>query len=1172
MFKLEDIVVGARLDGVVSGESVVVVSAVWRGDDGLTVFHKSDSGALGERLFYRDDENSPTIQLVEKSRVWSFDGDGAITRLVLEAWRIKLAWFFDPYLAVHSSEITPLPHQISAVYEQMLPRLPLRYLLADDPGAGKTIMAGLLIKEQIARGDLRRCLIVTPGSLSEQWQDELLQKFNLNFRIITNELLESAASGNAFAENDLCIARLDKLARNEDVKNKLLATDWDLIICDEAHKMSATIFGGEVKESLRFKLGRELAKIARNFLLLTATPHNGKNEDFQLFLSLIDQDRFEGRTRTSNQAIEVGDVMRRLVKEELLTFEGKPLFPERRAYVANYRLSDKEAALYQAVTDYVREEFNRADALNKKRRSNVGFALTSLQRRLASSPEAIYNSLSRRRKRLEKILKEVQIQLRAEKSSFSDAVEEFDEDELTGKEVEQIEDSAVEGVSAAQTEAELEAEIETVERLEKLADETRQSGEDRKWRELSNLLQDKSAGMYDAEGLREKLIIFTEHKDTLNYLVDKIGRLLGNHGAVVSIYGGTTRDQRRKIEEEFKHNPEVKILVATDAAGEGVNLQRAHLMINYDLPWNPNRLEQRFGRIHRIGQKEVCHLWNLVANETREGDVFQRLFDKIERERQALGGKVFDVLGKLTFDEKQLRDLIVEAIRYNNSEEARSRMEETMDATFDREKLLLLLRQNALTDDVADASRIMEVREEMERAEARKLQPYFIESFFRNAFEILGGHMVKREQGRFAVLKTPFEIRNRGTREPIASKYERVCFDKKYCDVPGKPKAQLIAPGFALLDATSDLIRERYSNVLKQGTIFVDETDFGQTARLLFYVETAVQDGVSTENGTQRVISRNVSFIELQENGAAVDAGAAPYLDYRPLREEEKEPARAFLETQDWLKDDLEERVQAFVVANVASKLFSQIKEKRLKQVAKIRDAVRKRLTSEIRYWEHRYVELSNDVEEGKPNAKVNADLARRRADDLENRLRAREIELDKTSDVSARAPLIRGGALIIPRGLFDRLTDAKSEEPSTFARDVREIERIAVETVLKIERSSGFEPRDVGAENRGYDVESTIPPEKRQEGDPILRFIEVKGRRAGAATVTVTKNEILTALNKPEDYFLALVEIGDDSVKTTYLRKPFQQTPDFSAASVNYDVAKLKREAEIAYESCDPR
>ncbi len=916
MFKLEDIVVGARLDGVVSGESVVVLSATWSGSDVLTVVYKSDSGQLNERLFYRDDENSPTINLVEKSRVWSFDGDGAKTRLVLEAYRIKLAWFFDPYLAVHSSEITPLPHQISAVYEQMLPRLPLRYVLADDPGAGKTIMAGLLIKEQIARGDLRRCLIVTPGSLAEQWQDELLEKFNLHFRIITNELLESAASGNAFAENDLCVARLDKLARNEDVKNKLSATDWDLIICDEAHKMSATISGGEVKESLRFKLGRVLSNIARNFLLLTATPHNGKNEDFQLFLSLIDQDRFEGRARTSNRGIEVGDVMRRLVKEKLLTFEGKPLFPERRAYVANYKLSDQEAKLYQAVTEYAREEFNRAEALNKKRRSNVGFALTSLQRRLASSPEAIYNSLRRRRERLEKILKDVRLQLRAEKTELSDAFEDIDEDELSGEEVEKFEDNIVEGVSAAQTEAELETEIATLERLEKLADETRRSDEDRKWRELSNLLQDKSCGMYDADGLREKLIIFTEHRDTLDYLVDKIGRLLGDPNAVVSIYGGTTRDQRRKIEEEFKQNPEVKILVATDAAGEGVNLQRAHLMVNYDLPWNPNRLEQRFGRIHRIGQKQVCHLWNLVANETREGDVFQRLFEKLEIERQALGGQVFDVLGKLTFNEKSLRDLIVEAIRYDDSDEARSYMERTLDETFDREKLLNLLRQNALTDDFADFDSVMKTRVEMERTEARKLQPYFIESFFRNAFKELGGVMAAREPGRFAVLKTPFEIRNRaagiGTREPIATKYERVCFDKKYCDVQGKPKAQLIAPETALLDATSDLIRENWKGELKRGTIFVDENDFGDEARLLFYVETSVQDGVLTENGTQRAISRNVSFIELKEDGTAVDAGYAPYLDYRPLKDDEKSPARDFLETQEWLKNNLEEKVKAF--------------------------------------------------------------------------------------------------------------------------------------------------------------------------------------------------------------------------------------------------------------------
>ena len=303
-------------------------------------------------------------------------------------------------LAVHTSLVDPLPHQITAVYEAMLPRQPLRFLLADDPGAGKTIMAGLLIKELIVRGDLQRCLVVCPGSLVDQWQDELYRRFHLPFDILTNDKLEAARTGNWFLENNLVIARLDKLSRDESVQDKLKAPDcrWDLIVCDEAHKMSASFFGGEVKFTKRHKLGQMLSPLTRHFLLMTATPHNGKEEEFQLFMALIDGDRFEGRFRDGVHTADVSDLMRRMVKEKLLKFDGTPLFPERIAYTVPYKLSDGETRLYKEVTDYVREQFNRAEALqNDKRAGTVGFALTILQRRLASSPEAIYQSLRRRR-------------------------------------------------------------------------------------------------------------------------------------------------------------------------------------------------------------------------------------------------------------------------------------------------------------------------------------------------------------------------------------------------------------------------------------------------------------------------------------------------------------------------------------------------------------------------------------------------------------------------------------------------------------------------------------------------------------------------------------------------------------------------------------------------------
>src|SRR5438876_182517 len=410
MSKLEEFHPSTSLRGILPDALVTVVSVQWFGSEALELTYKDPTGRVANQLLYRHDESR--LEMVEIGRPWSFDGNGALFRLVSEAHRIRLAHLFDPVLAVHTSLVDPLPHQITAVYEAMLPRQPLRFLLADDPGAGKTIMAGLLIKELIARGDLQRCLVVCPGSLAEQWQDELGRRFHLPFEILTNDKLEAARTGNWFSENDLVIARLDKLSRNEDVQAKLAAPDcrWDLIVCDEAHKMSATIFGGEIKYTKRYRLGQFMSGLTRHLLLLTATPHNGKEADFLLFMALLDGDRFEGRFRDGVHVADVSDLMRRMVKESLLKFDATPLFPERIAYTVPYKLSDAEARLYKTVTEYVRDEFNRAEALqNDKRAGTIGFALTILQRRLASSPEAIYQSLRRRRERLDSRLRELEL-------------------------------------------------------------------------------------------------------------------------------------------------------------------------------------------------------------------------------------------------------------------------------------------------------------------------------------------------------------------------------------------------------------------------------------------------------------------------------------------------------------------------------------------------------------------------------------------------------------------------------------------------------------------------------------------------------------------------------------------------------------------------------------------
>ncbi len=1168
MTTLEQLTQGATVRGLAANGAAKILTVEWFGNQAAKITFEDASGRIGQQLIYRADE--PRLELVQEGRPWSFDGDGHLLRLVSEAYRIRLAYLFDPYLAIHTSRITPLPHQITAVYAEMLPRQPLRFLLADDPGAGKTIMAGLLIKELAIRGDLDRCLIVAPGSLVEQWQDELAQKFGMSFDILTRDLVEAARTGNPFAERAHLIARLDMLSRSGDMQRLLKsANEWDLIVCDEAHRMAASFFGGEVKYTKRYQLGQMLGSHCRHLLLMSATPHNGKEEDFQLFMALLDADRFEGKFRDGVHKSDASDMMRRLTKEELLQFDGRRLFPERHAYTAQYELSDAEAALYGAVTTYVREEMNRADRFtddDQKRRNNVGFALQILQRRLASSPAAIHESLRRRKERLEARLAETKLLSRGAEVAIANLPQPFepevdpdDFDEATEQEVEAAEELVLDRATAARTIAELETEIMTLQRLEAEARAVRQSGTDRKWTQLNAILDHPL--MTDPSGSRRKLIVFTEPRDTLEYLAGKIRTRLGRHEAVVVIHGGIGREERRKAIEGFTHDKNVLVMVANDAAGEGVNLQRAHLMVNYDLPWNPNRLEQRFGRIHRIGQTEVCHLWNLVASDTREGEVYARLLEKLETARVALGGRVYDVLGKL-FQAAELRDLLVEAIRYGETPEVKARLFEKVDQAVNQQRLIELLDDRALVHNHMAVAQVARIREEMERAEVRRLQPHYIESFFREAFAHLGGQMHPRENGRFEIARVPGTIRERdraiGRTEPVLERYERVCFEKD--KIAGPPVAAYLIPGHPLLDATIDLVLELYRDLMKRGAVLVNDADEGEDIHALFYLEHAVQDGRQTRTGEQLVISERMQFIEVDAMGRVRDGGPAPYLDYRPITDGERALIVDRLNA-DWLSRDLESEVMAFAITKLAPAHVDEVRERRLSEIAKVESEVAARLKKEINYWDHRAEDLKARERAGKAGGRLNAAQAANRANELADRLQRRLAELRREREISARPPAVRGGAIVVPGALLRKSQSPAPGQPPQFSEDAAsraEIERLAMEAVIAAEKALGYVPRDVSADRIGYDIESKNPL------GGSLRFIEVKGRVDGADTVTVTRNEILTALNKPEAFILAIVSVSSGFAQPPrYVRMPFKREPDFGATSVTYQLAELLRAAE---------
>lgn len=1082
--------------------------------------------------------------------------------LAVEALRISYAARHDPMVAVTTSVVDPLPHQIRAVYADLLPRIPLRFLLADDPGAGKTIMAGLYLKELILRADCERALIVAPGSLVEQWQEELLEKFNLRFSILNPSDQDGRQpSENIFKQNPFLIARMDQLCRNEDLMEQLSEVTWDVAVVDEAHRMSAhySSWGGDVKETSRFKLGRLLSQTAHHYLLMTATPHTGKEEDFQLFMSLLDEDRFAGRYRGNAHDTDTEGLMRRLVKEDLLTFEGKPLFPQRRAYTAAYQLSAAEQDLYDQVTEYVRTEMGRANQLDedgdRRRANNIGFALTMLQRRLASSPRAITRSLERRRDRLQ-YQAETIASYRADPSqsggpgsdpfpgfarsvlpdqdlpqfdlsTFDDLVDEVSEDGRADfeEQVEQVIDQA----TAAQTLEELRAEIAVLDDLIVRARVVLDSGEDRKWNELRSILNEQvlgipvgSTGTICPANETRKIIIFTEHRDTLDYLQEKIVTHLGRAEAVLSIHGGTARKERLAVREAFTHDSEAVVLLATDAAGEGLNLQRAHLMVNYDLPWNPNRIEQRFGRIHRIGQRNVCHLWNLIATGTREGDVFNLLLTKIATQSKAYNGNLFNVLGeKDAFQDQSLRDLLLQAIQFGEDPAVRQRWEQVIDQSV-ADGLDELLEEESLHPGMRSRLDLDEARELMERARRRRLQPGYIQAFFLAAFPRLGGRMRERIRGRYVLAQVPRSVietaRLLPGRPALPDRVERVTFNPDLVEVSSSSiygqvtsQALLLAPGEPLLDAVVKRTIDDYRPALSLGTILVDKRPTqGAQPHLVFLAQEEVVNHLGD------TVSKHFDYPQLHSDGSISVSDIPPFLDFDVPTPVELAAAQNLLGSFTWLSDleAAQSRVRSWVTEHCQLPLLEELRSFTVSEVERVRVQVQARLTQEINYWYSEVGRLAEQEALGR-RARISASGARSRAEQLEYRLQRRTEELKEAKLLHAKPVVFRGVAVVVPSHLL-----APADTPGAFARDTKGVERRAVEAVLASERRLGRFPKEMPFNNPGFDIESVD-----EDGNHF--FIEVKGRIEGAESFTVTRNEVEFAQTQGDHHLLALVEVS---------------------------------------------
>ena len=1129
--RLEDLVPGVSIAGLLPGVEVTLVHAGMHGTQACTLVYRTPDGGFGERVIYGPDLVGLSIGSGSRR---PFDADADEFKLAAEVQRIQLAGLYDPMLAVATSDVRPLPHQIRAVYGELLPKRPLRFLLADDPGAGKTIMAGLYIKELILRDDVHRCLVVAPGGLVDQWQDELFLKFGLRFEILSNHLLDTTIGQSVFEAHPLLIARMDQLARNEALLEQIEDSQWDLVIVDEAHRMGAYWFGGELKLTKRFELGQLLGTRARHLLLMTATPHSGKEEDFQAFLTLLDRDKFAGKYRKEHHRSDTKGVMRRMVKEDLLTFEGRLLFPERFAHTVPYELTALEADLYQQVTDYVRDGMGRADKLDGKRKNTVGFALTVLQRRLASSPAAIHESLKRRIARLTKRAHDIEHGIRPDDTLLFTS--QLDDEEWSSEDIEEAEEEVVDAATSALTVEELRLEIAELNDLSALAARVRASGQDVKWTELRTILEDNL--LHDADDRARKLIIFTEHRDTLDYLVAQVRSLLGRPDAVEAIHGGVRRPERRRIAEEFSKNPVCRVLVATDAAGEGLNLQAAHLMVNYDLPWNPNRIEQRFGRVHRIGQEEVCRLWNLVAVTTREGEVFERLLAKIEEQRTAYGGKVFDVLGG-AFSDKPLRDLLLDAIRYGELPETRAKMHQVIDSNV-ADGLCELMAERALASEAMADADVHALRRAMDDARARRLQPHYISMAFRAAFERLGGRMARREQSRFEITRVPEALR--GRRTTVASRYERVTFEIDGIPGPGggggrDVRADLLAPGHPLHDAVMSEAQVRWGAALERGTVLVSATI--DEPHLLIGVRNEVIDGAG------EVVARRFGYAVASAQGEVTPAGPAPYLDCVAVPEGPlADRARAL----PWL--GVAERVATdWLITHDLPDYLAEVGPRRVRELERTRGQVHERLTLEINRIGGEVLAASAKESVGQ-KPKESSESLTRKMSVLETRLAARLAQIDKALSMRTPPPRVVASAIVIPAAWLDDVEagDGPDAEPAsagessgdlprvpTFAVETKAVERRAVDAVLAAERALGRNPIEMPVNNPGYDIRS-----ERPDGTGLL--IEVKGRIAGAKDFKITHNEVMAAKNATPNYRLALVRVdprGAEHDEIHYLDDP---------------------------------
>ena len=1030
------------------------------------------------------------LEILTDEGTFNFKGDPVRFALFAEAERINSAYQFDPLFAVNCSIVDPLPHQVEAVYKFLLPLPKIRFLLADDTGAGKTIMTGLLIKELMMRDLVDRILIITPGGLTKQWQeDELAVKFNISFTLVNRSLFSS--DPNIFHTAPRIVTSIDFISR-EDVLNVASNSHWDLIVFDESHKLSAYDYGNKQYLSQRYKAAQVLSQQCEHILLLTATPHRGRVDTFKKLLQLLDEDIFATDEIASTRVKElehngINKFFIRRLKEDMKDWQGKPLFKNRFTKTVAYQLTPEEKELYDAVTQYLTKKKEEA---SETKNIHVSLALTVMQRRLVSSIFAIKNTLGRRWNALQSIVDEVN--KNPNLWSQRHKLEGFDVDDIEDyEELGDDERDALENIlsdprkfklfTTAKSLQEIHQEANEVKKLFEMAQTLyNRKQEEKKFQELQELL--KSNGVLEHG---EKLLIFTEHKDTLLYLEERLTRSGGYK--VETIHGGKTVDERREAQWAFA-KPETQILIATDAAGEGINLQFCRLLINWDIPWNPNRLEQRMGRIHRYGQKQDVLVFNMVASNTKEGKVLERLLTKLDIIREGMGDdRVYDVIQDVL--EGVGLDEIINSV-FNGKETALDKFlaqdDEQLKVKF-REKIKE--QKEKLAHSAVDYK---DARTLKENSDEKRLQPIYIRLFFEKAFKHLGGDFTEVRPSIYRINKLPETITQvlRNNYNIFADTIRQIlfCFDKQvfldYQNIGDLGKVHYINPGNPVFDSLINVVRNQYREDMLKGTILISPDD--SEDYFAFFVKSQIVDNRESKKDDSIADERLVMVYQTNDKLFHVTS-PAKFIDLHAPAEFTKPIAPPDVVSND--------EVVQWSFSNITEKQFEDTKFHVQKDSADRKKYLDSAFTQVILDLQTQIQEMQGKVLLGDTKVQEKILKKQERITELIRKKQNRLENLELMLQLNPKAPEVLGCAYVVP------LTQIEYNGHYGMSRD-DEAEAIAIGVAMQYERSVGWRPTDVSANNEGFDIRSISPHE-------IKRYIEVKGRSADDGSVMLSENEM---------------------------------------------------------------